>query len=115
MSEKNRQIISSLFMLLFVWQVAFLCGGYLFQSKQINAQTSYFVEEVQEDDEINIASFTEDFSDSDCQEQIEEGHKLINSYFYNFKNSNVPPDDWMQEPSSLTHFQNPYCPPEVII
>lgn len=115
MSEKHRQIISSLFMLLFVWQVAFLCGGYLFQSKQINAQTAYFVEEVQEDDEINVAQFTEDFSDSDLLEQIEEGNKLINLSSYIFKTSNIPPDVWMHELSSLTHFQNPYCPPEVII
>lgn len=92
-----------------------MCGGYLFQSKQINAQTSYFVEEVQENDEINIAQFTEDFTDSDFQEQVEEGHKIINTSFFNFQNSNIPPDVWVQESSSITHFQNPYCPPEVMI
>ena len=102
-------------MLLFVWQVAFLCGGYLFQNEQINAQTSYFVEEVQEDEEINIAQFTEDFSDSDLLEQIEEVNKIISSNLFNFKTSNIPPDVWTHELSSLTHFQNPYCPPEVII
>lgn len=102
-------------MLLFVWQVAFLCGGFLFQSKQLNAQSAYFVEEVQEDDEINVAQFSEGFSDSEVQQIIEEEHKLINSEFFRFKVINTTPDNWIQESSSLIHFQNPYSPPDVII
>lgn len=115
MSEKNRRICSSLFMLLFVWQVAFLCSGYLSQSDQINKQSAYFVEEVQEDDEINVAQFTEGFSDSDVQQLIEEEHKLINSDFFHFDIINPTPDNWIQESSSPSHFQNPYSPPDGII
>lgn len=115
MSEKNRRICSSLFMLLFVWQVAFLCGGYLFQNNQINAQSAYFVEEVQEDDNINVAQFTEGFSDSDEQQLIEEEHKLINSEYFQFNILNLTLHNWIKESFPPIHFQNPYSPPEGII
>ena len=115
MSEKKRHFILSLFLMLFLWQIGFLCGGFLLQNQQVNAQTSFFIDGIEEDENIQLSQFTEGFSDADSQELMEEELELECNQHFKFQSENLLPKKRVELFSPSTHFQNPFSPPERVL
>lgn len=67
MSNRKRHIVSSALLVLFMWQIAYLCGSYLLQNEQVSSQAAYFVEELQEDDDL-----FDGFGGAMSEEEVEE-------------------------------------------
>jgi hypothetical protein len=112
MSEKKRQFILSLFLMLFLWQIGFLCCGFLLQKNQVNAQISFFIDGIQEDENMQLSQFTEGFSDSDSQELMEEELELECKQHFQFQSVNLLPKKRVELFLPTTHYQNPFSPPE---
>lgn len=116
MSKNYRHFLSSLFLLLFIWQVFFICSGFLFQSKQYNTQVACFLDEIQGDESVFTDYFVEDYSDSISEELSEEDEEnILYTSFFNFKKIKTHLNNWVEDTYSQIHFQNPFSPPEVII
>lgn len=101
-----------MFLLLFLWQVAYLCGSYTLQNEDISAQTAYFVEELQEEEDLADGLLGGiDFEET---EDAEDDFELIStSYFFSTQKS------WadislIERLDPKVHFQNPFSPPEMI-
>lgn len=115
MFEKKRHFILSLFLMLFLWQIGFLCGGFLLQNQEVNTQTSFFIDGIEEDENIQLSQFTEGFSDADSQELMEEELELECNQHFKFQAKNLLPKKRVELFSSSTHFQNPFSPPEGVL
>jgi hypothetical protein len=112
MSEKKRHFLLSLFLLVFIWQVGFLCAGFLFQNNNVNVLTSSFIEEIEEEGDVQPLFFTDGFSDSDSEELLEEELEFNHIKNPIFLLKNLRPKKCTVALTPKPHFQNPFSPPE---
>lgn len=115
MTKRFRQLVSTLFLLLFIWQVAYLCGSYQFQNDSLSAQTAYFLEELQEEDDLTFDQFNDGSTNSDFQEISEEETELNYNPNYAFLINKINLKVLLLKFPPLHFKQSPIPPPEVII
>lgn len=109
MSNRLRHIVSSALLVLFLWQIAYLCGSYLLQNDQVSTQTAYFVEELQEDDDL-----FDGFGNAMSEEEVEDHFSFVyyDLFFYSeIKIQNLSRQENYYLP---IHSKIPIPPPEMI-
>lgn len=101
-----------MFLLLFLWQVAYLCGSYTLQNEDISAQTAYFVEELQEEEDLADGLLGGiDFEET---EDAEDDFELISTSYLFSTQKSWAEISLIERLDPKEHFQNPFSPPEMI-
>lgn len=101
-----------MFLLLFLWQVAYLCGSYTLQNEDISAQTAYFVEELQEEEDLADGLLGGiDFEET---EDGEDDFDLVSTCYVFKTQKSLPEITLIERLNPKVHFQNPFSPPEMI-
>jgi hypothetical protein len=72
MPNRIRHILSSALLVLFLWQIGCLCGSFLLQNDQVSAQAAYFIEELEEGEDL-----FDGFGGAMSEEEVEEHFAFV--------------------------------------
>jgi hypothetical protein len=108
--KRGRHIISSLLLVLFLWQLSIVCVSYKFDNEQIAEQIAYLLEELQEDNDGLSDGALEEIQKEEIEEEFYfsltdfEFNRLKSKPFHSVKEAFYP----------NIYSKNPFSPPEII-
>ena len=110
MIKRGRHIISSLLLMLFLWQLSIVCVSYKFDNKQISEQIAFFLEELQEDNDGLSDGALEEIQKEEIDEEF---YFLLTDFEFNHLKSN-PFRSGKEAFYPNIYANNPFSPPEII-
>lgn len=92
-----------------MWQIAYLCGSYLLQNEQVSSQAAYFVEELQEDDDL-----FDGFGGAMSEEEVEDHFAFVYVDLFFFTERKSQKSIHQNDYYLPIHSKIPIPPPEMI-